>query len=132
MNTGFSDHSAQILTIQNVNKEIKRSNVSYKFIRSSSNANIEYLNYLLQQQSWEQIYSHTSVKNAYTDFINTFKFCYETAMPKVRVKIKEKKPNWITSGINKSSERLRFLDAIRKSGNVSDSFKNYFHKYKKL
>lgn len=43
--------------------------------------------------------------------------------------IQQKKP-WITSGIGKSSEKLKFLNRLIKGINVSIDLKNYYYNYK--
>jgi hypothetical protein len=44
-------------------------------------------------------------------------------MPKRRVKTKQPKNKWVTSGIRVSSIRLRFLNSLMKEGNISEEFK---------
>ena len=59
----------------------------------------KYLNYLLENQSWENICKQTSVNAAYSEFLDIFNYCYGTVMPKLRVRILQHNRSWITTGI---------------------------------
>jgi len=62
------------------------SKKSYKIVRPINDTNKEYLNYLLENQTWENICKQTSVNAAYSEFVDIFNYCYETAMPKLLVR----------------------------------------------
>jgi uncharacterized protein YxjI len=53
-------------------------------------------------------------------------------MPKKRVKVKQQKNKWVTSGIRVSGNRLRFLNSIMKEGNMPEESKKYYFHYKKI
>ena len=106
IDTGFSDHYAQILELHNIKRENSISKKSYKIVRPINDTNKEYLNYLLENQSWENVCKQTSVNAASSEFLDIFNYCFEIAMPKLRVKILQH--SWITTVIKKSSRRLKF------------------------
>jgi hypothetical protein len=41
---------------------------------------------------------------AYSEFLDIFNYCYETAMPKLRVKILQHNRSWITFGIKNHAD----------------------------
>jgi hypothetical protein len=60
-------------------------------------------------------------------------YYFDTAIPLRKVNINKKiKNQWITSGICKSSERLKILSRYIKERNVSTEFVNYYNNYKKI
>ncbi|PNF39304.1 hypothetical protein B7P43_G16557 [Cryptotermes secundus] len=135
--TGFSDHSAQILQVQmqQENKNQKRqarAEREYRMVRTYSEENVQYLNYLLDKETWELVFKQKSANNAYNEFLDTFQYYYEIAIPKKWVKSKQHENKWITSGIRVSGNRLRFLNRLMKEGNISEEFKKYYGQYKKI
>jgi hypothetical protein len=85
---------------------------SYKIVRPINDTNKEYLNYLLEIQSWENLYKQTSVNAACSGFLDIFYYSYKTAMPKLRVRILQDNRSWITTGIKKSRRRLKMLRSV--------------------
>jgi hypothetical protein len=135
--TGFSDHHAQILQIQLENqcKSKKRqviSKVESRLARSCSDENAQYLKHLLEGETWDQVYSQTSVNEAYNEFITTFQYYYNIAMPKKWTKTLQHENKWVTPGIRVSSRRLRFLNRVINEGNISEESKEYYIRYKKI
>ena len=129
MAIGFSDHYAQILELY-VEQGEARSTGTYKVGRLYKEENVHYLNYLLQRETWETVFEQTTVNTAFLEFMDTFKYYYEVAMPKVKIQSKQQRNKWITSGIRESSKRLRFLSKIMKSRDVDKKFQDYYHLYK--
>jgi hypothetical protein len=69
--TGFSDHYAQILQVQMQHKNKKRQATvkdEFRTVRSCSEENVQYLNYLLEKESWELVFKQISVNDAYNEF----------------------------------------------------------------
>ena len=132
--TGFSDHYAQILQIFNISGS-KQNNKSswYKIKRLCNKENIEYLNYLLGQENWENVFNSFTVNEAFSEFLNTFTYYFDIAAPKQKFKVNNKNNcNWVTVGIRTSGKRLRLLSRLLKEGNVSESFRNYCVHYKRI
>jgi hypothetical protein len=134
IDTGFSDHKAQVLQIQVQckNKGNHKLKEDYRITRSYKEDNIQYLNYLLEKENWEQVLKENSVNNAYNEFSGTLQYCYNIAMPKKRIKTIQKDNTWVTAGIRVSGKRLRFLHNLMKKGNVSEEDKKYYSHYKKI
>jgi hypothetical protein len=72
------------------------------------------------------------VNEAYNEFIGTFRYYYDIAMPKKWTKTKQLKNKWVTSSIRVSCNRLRFLNCLMKEGNVLEEIKEYYSRYKKI
>lgn len=114
-------------------KNIKRQAIvthEFRVVRSCSEENVQYLNYLLEKEAWDLVYSQTSANDAYNEFLGSFQYYYDIVMPKKRVKIKKLKNKWITSGIRASSIKLRFLNRLVKEANIPE-FKKYYCRYNK-
>jgi hypothetical protein len=75
---------------------------------------LQYLNYLLEKETWELVFKQTSVNDAYSEFLGISQYYYDMAVPRKRVKIKQPKNKWITSDIRVSSIKLRFLNRLMK------------------
>jgi hypothetical protein len=94
LQTGFSDHSAQILQVQMQNKSRitkgqSRVEGEYRMARTYSEENIQYLNHLLEKETWESIFKQKAANNAYNDFLGIFQYYYEIAIPR----------KWVKSGL---------------------------------
>jgi hypothetical protein len=133
--TGLSDHKAQILQLQMNHKNKKglnRLKEEVRIARSYKEENIQYLNYLLGKENWELVLKQNSVNNAYNEFLGTLKYYYDIAMPKKRIGVIKQENKWVTAGIRVSGEKLRFLNSLRKERNISEDFKKYYSNYKKI
>jgi hypothetical protein len=49
--------------------------------RSYSEENVQYLNYLLDEKTWELVFKQKLANNAYNEFLGIFQYYYEIAMP---------------------------------------------------
>ena len=65
-------------------------------------------------------------------FLSCRPFIVNTTFSTIKNFSKQQKKKWITSSIRKSREWLRFLGDVKKHKNVTDSFKNFNHKYRKM
>ncbi|PSN49843.1 hypothetical protein C0J52_14129 [Blattella germanica] len=134
--TGFSDHYAQVLPINTKDRfgKVRKSNTvreNFKIVRSCTEEDIEYLNFHIIKESWNTVLHQTTVNGAFDEFLNTFNYYHNIAVPKKRIKIKQKTNNWVTIGIKALGRRLKWLKIIMKIGNVNNEFKNYYSRYKK-
>jgi hypothetical protein len=134
IDTGFSDHKAQVLQIQvqRKNKGQHKLKEEYRIARSYNEENIQYLNYLLENDNWEHVLKENSVNNAFNEFSGTLQYCYNIAMPKKKIKTIQQDNTWVTAGIRVAGKRLRFLHNLMKEGNVSEEDKKYYSHYKKI
>jgi hypothetical protein len=83
--TGLSDHNAQILQVQMHYKNKKgqgKIKEEFRIARSYRDENIQYLNCLLGKQTWELDLKQNSASNAYSEFLGTFQYYHDVAMPK--------------------------------------------------
>ncbi|PNF15974.1 hypothetical protein B7P43_G07494, partial [Cryptotermes secundus] len=132
--TGFSDHKAQILQIQmqykNKNGQV-RLKEEFGIARSYREENVQYLNCLLEKETWELVFKQNSANEAYNEFLGTLQYYYDIAMHKKRVKTKQPENKWVTSRIRVSRNRLRFLNSLMKEGNMPEEFIEYYYHYKK-
>lgn len=133
--TGFSDHFAVKMQLHlQKGKNMSITSNNFKIIRPCTQQNIEYLNHLLAQETWEEVFRQTCVNNAYSEYTRSFNYYYEIAMPKIRVRNKNyNTTNWVTPGIQESSRRLKFLSKLNKNDNNNiEGFKLYYNRYKKI
>ena len=100
--------------------------------RSYKEENVQYLCNLLDKETWELVFKQKSANDAYNEFLGTFQYYYEIAMPKKWLKSKQYANRWVTLGIRTSGNRLRFLNRLMKEGNVSEEFRKYYGQYKKI
>jgi hypothetical protein len=103
-----------------------------RMARSYREENVQYLNYLLDKETWELVFKQKFAIDAYNEFLSIFQYYYEIAMPKNWAKSKQRENKWVTSGIRVSGNRLRFLSRLMKEGNISKEFKEYYSQYKKI
>lgn len=119
---GFSDHFAQIMKIgKSENIRTQASSDQFMTVTSCQEENIQHLNFLLSKETWEQ----NNVDSAYNEFVQSFSYCHDIAMPK-----KYKTKLWVTKGIRVSSKRLRWLNKIIKNDNPTEELKQYYFQYK--
>jgi hypothetical protein len=77
--TGFSDHYAQTLQVQMQYKNKMRQAIvkeEFRIFRSCSEDNVQYLNSLLEKETWELVFKQASVNDAYNEFLGTFQYYY--------------------------------------------------------
>jgi hypothetical protein len=137
LNTGFSDHEAQIVTLRNIKSSTKRLQQRiFKTVRDYSDGNNNYFNYLLSKEKWEDVYVNTNVNKICDAFLNTVCYYFHIAFPTKRIEISRKrKINWVTPQVKKALNLNKFLNKNRKkSGTPQDELVYKQHKkvYKKL
>jgi deoxyribodipyrimidine photolyase len=103
-----------------------------RLARSYSEENVQYLNYLLGKEAWELVLKQNEANDAYNEFLGTFQYYHNIAMPQKLVKIKQQRNKSITLGIRVSGNRLRTLHSLMKEGNTSEELKKYYCQYKKF
>jgi hypothetical protein len=97
METGFSDHNAQLLQVQMQHKNKKgqtRVEGECRMARSYREENVQYLKYLLDKETWELVFKQKLANDAYNEFLGIFQYYYERAMPKKWVKSKHRENEW--------------------------------------
>jgi hypothetical protein len=114
-------------------ESFKQNRAIHKYIRVNNEENITYFNYLLPGEGWENVYQQHDIDIVYKESLQTLTYYFDTAIPLRKVNInKQIRNQWITLGICKSSERLKFLSRYIKERNVSTEFINYYNKNKQI
>jgi hypothetical protein len=101
IDTGLSDHKAQIFQIQSRHKKRKgtfRPTEQYRIARSYREENIQHLNYLLGKENWELVLKQNSVNEAYNALLDTYSYYYDIAMPKKCVQQNGREINGLQQG----------------------------------
>lgn len=127
--TGFSDHCAQMLTI-NMDMDVNVPS-NTKLTRSFNDSNINIMITLLKKVSWNDVLTEESVNSKFKSFLNTFLHCFDIAFPLTSKKDKQfpTTKTWLTNGIIISCKRKRLLHITSKFCN-SPNFVSYFKRYK--
>ena len=130
LSTGFSDHLAQVMDVKiTVKSEIKAKRVKYK--RKYNDINMDYFEYLLGKENWDDLYRKNNTNEAWEYFNNTMSYNFNLAFPKMKcIEVTKKRKTWISEGIRISSQKMRTLDMERKRGNLTTEQLNYYKKYK--
>ena len=90
------------------------------------------MNFLLSKENWDNVFKEHTANSAYNEFVTSFGYYHEIAIPEMRVRVKEKKNKWVTKGIRESSKRLRWLNKAIKNGNLTEELKYYYKQYKTI
>jgi hypothetical protein len=65
--------------------------------RQLTNNNIEELKILLSKESWNEVFNHSDVNSSLKAFMDIFLFCFETAIPYKKLKLREIRDNrWLS------------------------------------
>lgn len=88
--TGMSDHHAQVgdITVGPSTQNIP----SFRLSRCFSDDNIGLFQFLLQKESWKEIWSANEVDDKFEAFIASIRYNLEMAFPEKKIKIKTKEP----------------------------------------
>jgi hypothetical protein len=85
--TGLSDHKAQLQQVQKNKKGQCKLKEEFRIAKSYREKNAPCLNYLLGKETGEPIFEQNSVNGAYNEFLGTFQYYHNTAIPKKWIKI---------------------------------------------
>ncbi|XP_049767949.1 uncharacterized protein LOC126101318 [Schistocerca cancellata] len=130
LSMGYSDHDAQLLSVDMENSKISPKKVFQR--RNFSDGNIRIFNFLLAKENWDRVYMQTTVDNMFLSFHNTFLYYLNTAFPfETKTSSNQNRKLWVTKGIKISSERNRFLQYCSKKYIVTEEFSDYCKAYKK-
>lgn len=109
---GMSDHTAQIISFNNLN-DIKYNKVKI-FKRIVNEKSKQKFSNLLNNIDWTELYAKQDINEAYDFFQYNIKKCYDLACPSRYIKTQDKvNTPWITSGIKISCKNKRFLIEIK-------------------
>lgn len=124
---GMSDHLAQKLSIR---YDYKQTNLGYG--RIFSNRNYETFLGLISNETFEDIYQSYSVDDGFYNLIKILQHCFYISFPLKKLKdtIKIDK-RWVTTGIRKSSQKLKDLHKLSILSNNQNNI-DFYIKYKKI
>lgn len=81
--SALSDHHGQQISIY---LKYSRAN-SYTEQKIFSKTNLDYYNYLICKHDWKSMYDSSSTDEKYNDFLQSLTLYYNTAFPKVKLKL---------------------------------------------
>jgi hypothetical protein len=109
---GISDHLAQVVKI-NTGKGNRRYKIAAR--RQLTNNNTEELKNSLSKQSWNEVFNHSDVNSSLKAFMDIFVFCFDTAIPYTRLKLREiRNKRWLSKGLINSSKRMKILSNLKR------------------
>jgi hypothetical protein len=104
---GLSDH---YMIECHLSKNKSSPPVSYLTTRVISDSNLNYLNHLLNKETWDEVYYEDSLDSSFDSFYQTFCSYFDGAIPIIRKKIprrKNFKKPWLSDEIIGQSRKLR-------------------------
>jgi len=109
MNLAYSDHKTQTLQL-NV-KTIVRKCKKIKLRQYSEKKSIGEFKYLLNKESWKEVFQTSEVNSALQVFMDIFGYYYNIAFPYKLINLSNTyNSKWITRGIKISSKRMSFFE----------------------
>ena len=83
--------------------------------RHLSNRNIEEFIRLLAKESWMDVLNHSDVHASLNAFMDSFRYCFETAVPyKKKIISTLNNKNWLSRGLIISSKKMKWLNSLKK------------------
>jgi hypothetical protein len=124
---GYSDHLAQLLYIKT--KDVQNETIgTYK--RHFKEENVKGFQYLLQSENWSEVLAAKEVNVSFNIFMDIVSYYFNTAFPlKVTYNKDPIVKKWITKGIMVSRNKLRVLNNIKRSIDLSMGSLKYIQKY---
>jgi hypothetical protein len=130
LDMGYSDHLAQLLYIKS-KKLLKGPITTYKIIFMDKN--MEEFQYLLLKENWDEVCASNEPNTSFNIFMDTFRYYFNKAFPVKAMYVKESIVNkWITKGITVSRTKLRLLNNMRRSMNLSMESIKYIQNYQMI
>lgn len=133
INTGISDHMAQVLEIEWRKERTDRARYEWK--RLMNDQTIEYLNLLLLKETWEDVYQTEDPNEAIVNFMSTFQYHFNSACPLQLKKIKEQPRSdnqWYDKELKDLRDLIVVLDDASKDQQIDipeEPLKNLKQKY---
>jgi hypothetical protein len=124
---GYSDHFAQVTYIK-VDKPV----LGPKYIkkRQFSDKAIKEFIYLLQKESWDQVLLLEDVNKSFDAFMITFMYYFNALFPIKTLYLNNNNKNkWMTKGLIVSRNKLRILNELKRTTQISVEFRCYINKY---
>jgi len=104
---GISDHQAQVLSVSHKTPTSVIKRVLERHFRDD---NIREFQYLLEKETWQEVFRETEVNAKFKPFMNIVLHIFDIAFPlKFRHIKKPQRNGWITKDIKISSKKMRGL-----------------------
>jgi len=131
IDTAISDHYGQLCTCYN--DIILNTEQETKLIRCTSPKNIQVLQQMLENETWEEVRLADSVESKFKIFTDKFTFYFNAACPIRSQKFNNIKTqsSWITKGILTSRKNIKLYSKIVTKTN-DENFKLYYKRYKTI
>jgi hypothetical protein len=127
MDLGYSDHLAQLLYIKTKNVQSEAIG-TYK--RHSKEENVEEFQYLLQRKNWPEVLTAEEVNVSFNIFMDIISYYFNIPFPlKVTYNKDHIAKKCITKGIMISRNKVRALNNIKRSTNLSMESLKYIQNY---
>lgn len=128
----FSDHCAQILTVEmgnSVSPDLSKFSISSRIF---SNENIHFFNNLLSREHWPSVLETLDFESKFSYFFDTFSSLFNMSFPYVtkRKPYNKKSNQWITPLIINEGKQLRLLHTQLKSIHNQELISSYKHRLK--
>ena len=120
---GFSDHDAQILTLQFDQQHVKDQCKLYK--RNINQFTIADFLLKLSHETWASVFEGNDVNSTFNSFLNTFLRHYYSSFPIIKVNKPLSHNSWITPGIQNSCQHKRVLYLKLRDNNNPHLKKHY-------
>jgi len=124
---GYSDHFAQVTNVI-VNKPVIDSKIIKK--RQFSDIEIKEFLYHIQTESWDQVLLLDDVNESFNAFMIIFTYYFNIMFPLKNCHLRNNTKNkWITKGLIISKNKLRILNGLKRSNQISNEFRLYISNY---
>ena len=124
---GISDHQAQVLSVSHKTPTSVIKRVLKRHFRDD---NIRVFQYLLEKETWQEVFRETEVNAKFKPFMNIVLHLSDIAFPlKFRHIKKPQRNGWITKGMKISIKKMRGLNMLKKQSDLTEGVKNYITKY---
>jgi len=96
------------------------------YTRHFTDYNVEEFKYLIQEESWNEVFECEEPNNSFKQFMNTFTYYFNTAFP-IKVKLGKNfiENKWITKGLIIFRNKLRLLYNIKRTTSLSIEASKY-------
>jgi hypothetical protein len=95
----------------------------------SHNAIKEFIHFL-QKESWHNVLMLEDVNKSFNALKITFMYHFNALFPTKTFYLNKNKNNkWMTKGLIVSRNKLRFLNGLKRSTQISGEFRGYINKY---
>ena len=133
LEVGISDHAMQYISFLNIPKTDKKQK-PYVYRRVYTAKSELLFAKELGEESWNDVYSASTADQKFNAFHDKYDALYRKHFPLRKFRPKEKDKEWVTKGIQITSQNFRELckqaKEYKNSENLNQAFCEYFKKYR--